>query len=1183
MERFFRNLRVFGTVMGAIFVLIAVLTGVLYLFREHFPFALPAFSPAVSGEERQPDESSSENEENNETEEKAPLKAQQGESSSEEKEGEEEGFEPSEEKEPAPEEKAAPAGSRPNPMHAVYLQPGVDYPIKGEEAAIRAGIEEALEEAQRLGMNTIIARLYGEEGAVYQTKEVSPANREIDILDLLSSKTRARGMYFYVLYEAAAFSGEDGIQFPSSLDMAQIDFAYRNAWEFFGRYSVDGLLIDRYGNEPSASSYARYIHSGTGVGYQNYMRSFSESLCLTVLEAARLQSPAVRAGLMVDGVWENDSVNPEGSPTSQSVTSLSSQNIDTRKLALEGGFDFIAMRTNGSTDSAEEPFRQTAAWWDAQARQAGVPLYILHPSDKICTDAPGYQSPDELVQQIIYARECAQYEGSLFNNLSRLRENPQSSTDLLVALFENRVNVSHVLTELAVSTPEETTFSTFEPLMVFRGASDPNFAVTLNGQALDTDADGYFTTNEQLQPGENVFTFTHKGKSLVYRITRNVQIIQEVSPTGSVEADGGMRLQVSALAHNDAAVSATLGGMTISLTREAENDDDTDHSSSYSKFTGEFTLPAASASQQSLGAVTVYGEWQGISDSMQGAQVTIKKVVAAGDGDLIIVTADSAKTFPVDVLNNESNPAFFPLPRGTKDYAIGDVLSFTNSSGSYRYYQLQSGVRVYAEDVSKAEGDLAAGNAIRGMKISSDTGYTYVRLATDQPVPYLVTYRSDGITFDFQYTSSTPSSLQVPDNPVIRSADWSGSQLTLSFTKPGSFLGYYAYYEGDTLVLRLTNPPTKLGNVRVAIDPGHGGKDRGASGYYPEMDEKDVNLAIAQKTADALEALGMKVKLIQTDPYLTLTQRIEQARSFDADIFLSIHSNSSVDAAARGTEAYYFYPNGQLLASEISRRVAGALDTVNRGGKAGRYIVTTDSRFASVLIESGFISNKNEYKQLTSSSVQQQIADGIAEGVRAYIGAISTGIAGGQGEEIGDDWEESDRDSEEQSGQQSALVLKETNLSLSVGEGYQLAAQAFGEVQEEEILWESEDEKVVTIDSSGYMEAVGEGSCTVTASVLDGKYKAACEVEVTADEGEEEKISFSQSVFTLQTGEGFQLTPETGPDRDKLQYRSSDEAVVTIDADGWVDAVGEGEATIEVWADKEEEKQQLSVTVSPVS
>ena len=115
------------------------------------------------------------------------------------------------------------------------------------------------------------------------------------------------------------------------------------------------------------------------------------------------------------------------------------------------------------TDSGTEPFKEVAQWWSKVAQASGLPLYVIYPEDKVCTDAPGFSSPDEIAQQVIYAQECEAYEGGIFNSLFRLIENPQTSTDLLIKLFKHEVNVDHVLTELAVTKPDQMEFSTFEP------------------------------------------------------------------------------------------------------------------------------------------------------------------------------------------------------------------------------------------------------------------------------------------------------------------------------------------------------------------------------------------------------------------------------------------------------------------------------------------------------------------------------------------------------------------------------------------------------------------------------------------------------------------------------------------------------------------------------------------------
>ena len=68
------------------------------------------------------------------------------------------------------------------------------------------------------------------------------------------------------------------------------------------------------------------------------------------------------------------------------------------------------------------------------------------------------------------------------------------------------------------------------------------------------------------------------------------------------------------------------------------------------------------------------------------------------------------------------------------------MITYKNGDDTYKYYKLQSGVRVYADDINKTSGELSTGNVIESMKITSDKRYTYVTLDTQQPVPYTVSY-----------------------------------------------------------------------------------------------------------------------------------------------------------------------------------------------------------------------------------------------------------------------------------------------------------------------------------------------------------------------------------------------------------------------------------------------------------
>lgn len=1145
------------TTLIVLFFLVVTGTGALFAIfgREYFPFLPAIASSAESGpassdkppKDTREDISQASSEEPSRTsslDESAEKDAgSEGESASLQEKNDAGQQEPKEQAQ-STEEEPPPQFNKPDEMRAVFLHPGRDYPVTGGAAAIEAGMDKALADAKSVMMNTVVLSLYDESNkAIYQTGESTLSASEIDILKTLVGKAHSQGMYVYLLYSASVKNQAGNALPQSSVDAALTDFSSQNAGALAEAYQPDGILIDSYYNETQPDSYSQYIRSGEGIGYAEYMRQKSEALYRATRDGIKNAARNTQVGLVADSVWQNAAQNEAGSNTTASFTALGSGNADTKQFVEEGLADFIAVYSNGAIENKEEPFKEVVSWWSRLAAADSLPFYVIQASEKICTDAPGYASPDELVQELLYAKECANFEGSIFTNLPRLVENPQESTDLLLKLFTDQINVEHVLTRLAVTNPEEGEFSTMEPVMVFRGASDPNFDVTLDGETLETDENGYFTASKDLKAGVNEFTFSHKNQTQSFKITRNVQIIKEISPQGSLSLDGGMQLQITALAYSDAKLSAAVGGIAVPMQRDDSVSDDTDDDSAYSRFVGSCTLPAAAGEAQVLGSVVVMGQWQGVSEQKQGATVTINPVTPAGDGALVVVTADSAKTFPTNVLNNESNPACYPLPRGTMDYMVGEELQFTNASGSYRYYTLQSGLRVYVDDVKKSAGSLTTNNVISSMSVTSDSKYTYLALDTKQPVPYLVSYQGDGLTFNFQYTTKTPESQQISGNPALSAAVWSGSSLTLSFAKAGSHLGYYAYYKDGKLILRLTNPPNSLRGVRVAIDPGHGGKDSGATGYYPDMNEAQINAAIAEKTADALSNKGATVKLIDTDPYLTLNERLAAAHAFDADVYVSVHCNSSRNAAATGSEVYYFYQNGQSLASAASKRVASALESENRGAKQASYWVTADSRFAAILVECGFVSNKSEYKKLVKSSYQTKIADDIAQAVEDYIGSLSTGLAGGN---------------------DSTFSAEGRDTSIP---------EEYWEDEEDEEKSTSEDDIYIEQDSSSESAEddfwVDESDDDDALSLFD----------------EDAALSFTRQRVTLEEGDSYQLgiefTPSSLEREVILLFRSEDSDIAAVDSDGFITAIGSGSVDITVYAKEDRSlSARIKVTVS---
>lgn len=986
----------------------------------------------------------------------------------------------------------------PTEMRGVMISAGTDYLTNGTDVSaqeLATQLDEALAAAQQLTMNTVIIDTQYGDSVLFESSALESAPLGLDVTEYLCAKAREMGFYVYATYDVSTRSGGEGL----TADGAALDDLAENIGAFAEAYKPDGILLDGYECADSPAAYAGYLQSGGGMGYEAYQRQVPRALLETAAAAVRENAPGVQVGLYAQAVWQNSDADPDGSDTKAETTALGTGNADTRAFVKDGLFDFVMVKNYGSTNEETARFGVVAAWWAGVVDGTDTKLYMMHAADRVGTQSVGWTVYEQLTAQIIRLEEAGGSSGSAFNSLAALRSDPGGSTTTLIQYLNDEINEQWVLTQLAVTKPAELTFTTQEQTVTFQGASDPQADVTLNGEKIPTNESGYFTIREELKAGLNTFTIEHKGKSLTYNITRIVQVIKEVSPTGKISVDGGMQVSVSALAYEGAQVTASVGGQTIQLTETEDDTDEAERDSGYRLYVGVFTAPSASATATSMGNITFTATAQGETQTMQGASVTVNKLAVMGDGAVVYVTADQAETFPTDTLNDNSNPNYFPLPQGTVDKTYGDEIVYKNGSVTKTYWKLESGVRVYSSDIKASGGAMPDQNVISDMRIKTSGSYTTVTLDMTQKVPYKVEYDGSRLVFRFQYTAETPGS--ADGKGIFESASWDGSNLVLTLKKAGGFIGYRAYYEGDSLNLRFHNSPGGLSGARVVVDPGHGGNDPGAEGFYPGKDEADINYAIAEKLVADLKSQGASV--LMTQPGSTMATRLAAARSFNAQVLVSVHSNTAPNSSAKGTEVYYFYPFAKQLAANISANVASALGTDNRGAKAGLYYMTRESQFACVLAEIGFLSNDDEYTKMINSKYQNRIAEAIANGVSAYLGGTSSGYYGSDDEEEGDDEDSGDEDSGDAV---ESVSLDREKLSMRVGETYQLEATVRPRTAEnKDVTWESDDEDVVEVSPSGELTAVGEGEAQVTVTTDDGGETAVCTVKVRGDASDDEQ------------------------------------------------------------------------------
>ncbi|WP_222599211.1 N-acetylmuramoyl-L-alanine amidase [Aquibacillus kalidii] len=187
-----------------------------------------------------------------------------------------------------------------------------------------------------------------------------------------------------------------------------------------------------------------------------------------------------------------------------------------------------------------------------------------------------------------------------------------------------------------------------------------------------------------------------------------------------------------------------------------------------------------------------------------------------------------------------------------------------------------------------------------------------------------------------------------------------------------------------TLDLRHDNNGVK--SKVIVIDPGHGGRDVGAIGISGSF-EKDHTLKTALVLKSYLELLGAEVILTRdSDQYLSLSGRASVANNKMADLFISIHYNSTPQyPTASGVSTYYYSERDKLLAETIQQEILVSTSMEDRGIHQESYQVTRMNHRPSLLLELGFLSNPEQEENIQSNVFQSKLAQGIISGIEHYF------------------------------------------------------------------------------------------------------------------------------------------------------------------------------------------------------
>ena len=188
--------------------------------------------------------------------------------------------------------------------------------------------------------------------------------------------------------------------------------------------------------------------------------------------------------------------------------------------------------------------------------------------------------------------------------------------------------------------------------------------------------------------------------------------------------------------------------------------------------------------------------------------------------------------------------------------------------------------------------------------------------------------------------------------------------------------------------------PTNPSGKTIVIDAGHGGKDPGALSILG-FKEKDINLSIALKLENALRQKGYNVIMTRNnDTYVDLYERPKIANQVKADLFISIHCNSTLLNSVNGleilycpaTESQYKTVDQYPLAKSIHDSIISSTGINSRGiKKRSDLAVLRLTEMPAILIETAFLSNADDSQKLIQDSFQEKVVQGIVNGVEQYI------------------------------------------------------------------------------------------------------------------------------------------------------------------------------------------------------
>lgn len=349
-----------------------------------------------------------------------------------------------------------------------------------------------------------------------------------------------------------------------------------------------------------------------------------------------------------------------------------------------------------------------------------------------------------------------------------------------------------------------------------------------------------------------------------------------------------------------------------------------------------------------------------------------------------------------------------PTPGGTYKWFLfpGTVLEATGHSDGFTRVRLDESLEIWVADADVTAlpaGTTAPRRVTANARVRSAPEWEDLVLPVGARPAYDVIEERDALTLVLYGTRANTDIINyAPNDSLVHDVQWSQdrdgrARYTVHLGAP--LYGYLVMWEDGNLVLRVRRPPAidarrPLSGMTIVVDPGH--PPIGATGPTG-LWEPEATLAVGERLRTILESRGAHVVMTRTtmNP-VALGDRPIMARRADGNAFVSIHLNAYPDGvnvftASNGSGTYYFYPHSIALARPVQRGLVAHMGLPDLGVNYDNLAVARQTWMPAVLCEGAFVIVPEQEAALRTPEFQQRYAEGIADGLEAYFGALRSG------------------------------------------------------------------------------------------------------------------------------------------------------------------------------------------------